>query len=402
MSLLNAFDQPDRNKLIVLALVGLLYSISIAYVISNIPAQKYRDDFFPRWYTSRQLITGGRSLYDPQNARELQPITPWPEANQYYYYPAYMFILTGPISLIPYPAARVIWTAAGLWSIWISIVLVAATSPRALSLNRLTVLLVFTTLSVPVFQHIIHAQFNAIGLLALAIVYYALFQKKYLLAGFFAGGLLFKPQATMLPVLVILLFTFFKRERWSFWVGFGAVSFLLWLIAESFERNWIVKLVNSLNTYAEITSVVDQFWNPFQIVNILLLGFTAWLVFKNRHCSETSANFLGLLVWSVTVNALMVPLYGMLHMVAIGTIVVMLINATNAVDKKLADRLWVGAILLFIAGLVSFITPLLLAGPTGAQIGSAEVVYKVIFPVAAGLATMPILLKPVCVNIRTD
>jgi hypothetical protein len=47
-----------------------------------------------------------------------------------------------------------------------------------------------------------------------------------------------------------------------------------------------------------------------------------------------------------------------------------------------------------VAGLAAFVTPLLLGGPTGAQITGAEMVYRFTLPVALGLAALPLILHP--------
>jgi hypothetical protein len=58
----------ERQKLIILTIVGLLYSVGVAYLLQNLPTSRFTSDLFHRWYASRMLLTTGRSLYDWANA----------------------------------------------------------------------------------------------------------------------------------------------------------------------------------------------------------------------------------------------------------------------------------------------------------------------------------------------
>ncbi len=92
----------DRSKLVVLALVGLIYSVGIAYLLPSLPNQLYNNDFFARWYASKMLLTTGRSLYDWANAYELAGVTGWPQVYDYrFYYPASLLIFTAPYLCSP-------------------------------------------------------------------------------------------------------------------------------------------------------------------------------------------------------------------------------------------------------------------------------------------------------------
>ena len=62
-------------------------------------------------------------------------------------------------------------------------IILANTLNPDFSINRMTILLVLVTLSVPVFQHTQYAQFNTIGILALALSYRALSQKRLSVGG---------------------------------------------------------------------------------------------------------------------------------------------------------------------------------------------------------------------------
>jgi len=386
-------NSQDRQKFVVLILVGLLYSFSVAYVFVSLPQQRFTDDFFPRWYASRMLLSTGRSLYDWSNASELVDIVGWPLADQLgYYYPAYLLIFTGPLALIPYEAARWIWTVFGLWCVWLGIVILARELIPDLSINKLTILLILTTIAIPVLQHTLNAQFNAVGVLALALSYRALHRQKYLLAGVWAGGLLIKPQATLLPLLCLLLWTILQPERRRFWLGLGLVSLLFWALAELFEPHWVMTLWGTLERYQRTRAVVDTIGNPYQTVAMLLLAVTIWLTIRLRRITVQAPAFAGLMGWAISINALIIPLYGMLHMVLVGVLAVVLLAGFHQSYPRLTPCVWGTIIGLFVAGLVAFAGPLFLTGVTGLQITISEMVYKTTLPILSGLASLFLIL----------
>lgn len=385
-------DPQERLKLIVLFLVGLVYSISIAWFFATLPNQRYTDDFFPRWYASEKLLTTGRSLYDDHNATELVDIVGWPIASQLgYYYPAYLLLFTAPLALIPYELARFLWTFLGMWSVWGSILLMARSLTPQLSVNRVTVLLILTTISVPMLQHTLNAQFNAVGTLALALTYVALYRKRYLWAGFWAGGLLFKPQTALLPLLVFLLWTAARRERWSFWLGLGTVSLAWWGVAEIFEPAWVVHFWQSLDQYTPVQSVLDRLWNPYQGVSLILGGMTLWFVFRLRAAAASDTGFVGLLVWALALNSLVVPLFGMLHMVIIGLLWAALLRGYARFNPRFLSGVWWGGLAALVAGILAFVLPLVFTGVSGRQITLSEFVYKITIPLLASAAASPLL-----------
>ena len=380
----------DRQKLIILIIVGLLYSIVVAYFFQGLPRVRLTSDFFPRWHASNQLLTNGRSIYDWTNATEVSEVTGWPRLNELgYYYPAYLLIFTAPLALLPYEVAHVLWVVFGLWCLWLGIFIFARLLPLNLSLNRLTVLLALMTTAVPVFQHTLYAQFNSIAVLALGFVYLALYKERYLVAGLWAGGLLFKPQAVLLPLIFILLWSAFKRERWPFWLGLGSVSIGLWGIAELLEPNWVMSFLQSLGSYVRIYSVIDiLLWNPYQLISITLFGLTLWLIFRFRQVAANDTPFYGLLAWTICLNALIIPMFGMLHIVLLGPVFVILLSSFEVYYPTMARWLWLGTIGLFVAGLLAFILPLLLTDSTGLQINFSEGVYRFTMPILLGIITL--------------
>jgi hypothetical protein len=391
---MNTLNSQERQKFMILIVIGLLYSLSVAYIFASLPNQRLTDDFFPRWHASKMLLTTGRNLYDWTNAREVSAFTGWPHTNQLgYYYPAYLLLFTAPLSIIPYEVARFIWTVFGLWCLWLGTVIFARELTPNLSVNRLTLLLVLMTISVPVLQHTLNAQFNALGVLALALTWRALHQEKYLLAGVWAGGLLFKPQATLLSLFSLLVWSALERNRGRFWAGLALSGVALWSLAEVSEPGWFFHFWRALGHYEPVHSVVDRIWNPYQIISLTLVVITVWLTFCLRHVPASAAPLSGLLIWTLNLNALIVPMFGMLHVVQIEPVFAIFLSCFAALYPSFAPWVWMGTIGLFVAGLLAFVIPLLLTGLSGLQITTAEIVYKVAMPTLLSLASLPLIFN---------
>jgi hypothetical protein len=68
-----------------------------------------------------------------------------------------------------------------------------------------------------------------------------------------------------------------------------------------------------------------------------------------------------------------------------------LLNGFAQFYPQYVNWLWVGTVGLFVAGMLTFVIPLLLTGFTGAQISSAELVYRFTLPVLLSLAALPLI-----------
>jgi hypothetical protein len=260
----------------------------------------------------------------------------------------------------------------------------------------LTVLLVLITLSMPVLQHTLNAQFNAVGVLALALSYQALAREKYLAAGLWAGGLLFKPQATILPLGLFLLWSLFESPRRRFWVGLGLSSFLFWAVAEFLEPGWLTTFRDSLKNYVPIQSALELIiGDPYRLVSLALAGLTLGAIVYYRPVTASSTVFAGLLAWTICLNALIVPMYGMLHMVLMGPLLALLLGGWSRFQPAYSTWIWWATVGFLGVGILALVIPLLLNSPaTGLQIVITELVFRLTMPVLAGLAAWPLILSP--------
>jgi hypothetical protein len=174
------------------------------------------------------------------------------------------------------------------------------------------------------------------------------------------------------------------------------ISVALWGIAELLEPNWVVSFLQMLNSYVPIQSVVDiLFWNPYQIISIGLLGGMLWLIYQQQAVAPESLAFSGLLAFAICINALIIPMFGMLHIVLMGPVLVMILSGYQNHYPVYARQMWVVVLGMLGAGWLAFILPLLLTDSTSLQITAAEWVYRFTMPVVLGLASLPLIFYPV-------
>jgi hypothetical protein len=234
--------EDDKKKLLMLVTVGFLFCLAFAFVINRNPIALHQSDIYLRWYAIDKLFSDARDLYDSRNGEEVTSYA-WGEQGYpltlNFYYPAHLLVLIGPLALLPYPVAHLIWTVAGqifyLAAVWLSMRLVDWPD----SVNKRTAFVVAAALFIPFTQHTIWGQFNTIAVLSLVLCLYALRKGHHGLAGVFAIGFTFKPHTTVLTLAFLILWALFKRERWPFLFGFGLSALVTWSFSQAgFWISW--------------------------------------------------------------------------------------------------------------------------------------------------------------------
>jgi hypothetical protein len=385
----------EDKKSIVLAVVGFLFSFSFALVLGKNSAALYRSDFYLRWYAVDKLFVEGRSLYDQRNGEEVTAEV-WGEGGslwtENFYYPGHLMVLIGPLALLPYPMAHLVWTFVGqafyLLAVWLCMRLYGWPD----SINRQTVFMVAAVLFIPYLQHTIWSQFNTIGILSLVLCLYALRGHKYGLAGILAVGLTFKPHATVLILVFLLSWALFKRERWRFFVGFGVAALVMWAIAEALQPGWVIGFLSRLGEYGPAQSVLDRFWNPYQLVAVGLCLAALVILIQNRHAPVSSTAFSACITLSFGIWSLVVPVLGMVHMVLLPIVVVLLLSSLRTDFPTLYRPALYGVVVLYILGIVGFVWGLSSPELYGKHITWSQYAYKVATPIVIGLFSLPLAL----------
>ncbi|MCA9973315.1 MAG: DUF2029 domain-containing protein [Anaerolineales bacterium] len=360
--------------------VGIGFVVSLAVVLNLVPLIRHKSDFFLRWYASKQLLEIDRPLYSTLNSEETELIT-YGEGGSSgylgvtYYYPAFMLILTAPLSYLPYPAAHLVWTIAGQLMLFVALWLLMNERGWPGTVNGRSLFLGLVTVSVPFLQHTIWGQFNTIGVLALAGAYLALRKGHLVTAGVLATGLLFKPQAYLFPLLFLLFWALWRRSRWPFLTGFGVASAALWGIGALLEPGWVRSFLTALAGYEPAGSVVDLFFNPYQITAVILTLYALAVMVGARETEPGDPAWIAALATAAALWALIVPILGLFHLLIFPAVLVLLLPQWRA-------RKWVAWSLLGVwaAGWAAFLAGLAIGD--GSHIRWTGLAYEAVLPVA--------------------
>jgi hypothetical protein len=202
-------------------------------------------------------------------------------------------------------------------------------------------------------------------------------------------GLLIKPQNYLLTIAYLLLWALWQRRRRPFLWGAAIAGAFLWLIPALFEFNWVENFLASLGGYIPVTSVVDGFWNPYQLVaGALLLGCLA-LMLRERHAPADSPAFTALIALSLSIWALVVPIEGMFHVVAMPGAIILLLSLYQHEDKRLYRGILITLLVVYLAGWAGFLISLSSVELYGRHIFWSELAYKVVLPVLITAMALP-------------
>lgn len=385
----------DRKKLIVLAVVLLVYSLAFSYLLSVQGQVLARSDHFSRWYPTQKLFTEGRSLYDPRNRLEVNALNEIriDPLSSSFFYPAHLILLTAPLVVFAYPLAHFIWVfliqvfyIAGIWLIW-------RENGWPETVNRFTVFLLMAVFFIPNVQNTIWGQFNTVAVLSLASTYLALKHGRDGLAGFFALGLTFKPQALVLTIAFLTLWALVNR-RWKFLLAFGLACLISWFFAEWFEPNWVVKFLIGLQEYVahhKPVGILDVL-GPLKIPLIVLILIACCFYFYLRRDSQPgSPAFDGLLVVSFFVWWFVVPVLGMMHLVVLPLAVALVLPHLHKSYPGYYRTALYGLVIFYLFGIAGFVYGLSRPELYGLHIRLADRAYKDLLPIWALIIAYPLI-----------
>jgi hypothetical protein len=354
---------------------------------------RLKADIYLRWYATEKLFSEGRNLYDERNGQEVDDIVYGAASGLEpgYYYPAHLLIFTGPLALLPYSAAHLLWTVAVQLFYLIGIWLMIRHARWPASINYETLFLILSVLFLPHLQHTIWGQFNTIGVLSLVGCYLALQHNRLGWAGVWAIGLTFKPHGLVLTLLFLLLWAVIQRTRWQFLAGFFAAGSILWLMPALWQPAWVIDFWVSLDNYIPVSSVVDGVWNPYNLVSIVLVVGTLSVLCWKRHADQHSPAFLGCLLLSLAVWSLVVPILGMFHILVFPPFLVLLLAFYQHNYNRYYRPLVFAFLLIYIAGLSVFLLGLSRPEWYGLHITWSQAVYNGLLPLFVGLLAWPML-----------
>jgi len=385
----------SQKKLWILALMGIFFTLALSLTLNRVPFIRHKSDFFLRWHATVKLIEERRNLYDARNGEDISEIVYGGnldyETN--FYYPAFLIIFTAPLSLVSYPIAHIIWTTAVQLFYLIGIWLIIQEVGWPQKVNHITVLMLVCVLFVPYFQHTIWGQFNTIGMLSLAMCWITLRRSKYGLAGALSTGMLIKPHSSVLVLVFLFIWVVAKKTRWYFLVGFSVTSFVLWLVPELIQPGWVFDFIKSLGGYVPTKSVLDQWWNPNQVLAVTLTLGAIFLFLRLRNTSIASPQFAACLGISLYVWALIVPIIGVFHILMFPITMIMLLSHLQHIYPRLYKVALSCFGAIYVLGWIGFIAGLPSADLYGMHIIWSEMAHKSALPVISILFSLPLLVS---------
>jgi hypothetical protein len=224
---------------------------------------------FPGFYAPAVILArhGGESLYDPELQRAIENEF-WPSFNGEFYmsvYPPYFDMMLAPLAWLSHLAARHLWTA-------VSILLFLGTLRLLGAMNscvrgNLLVAGVASLLLAPLFIAVFGGQNTALSMFLFAAACRLSSEQKPaddLMAGFFLGFWLYKPQFGLLAIFLPLI-----AGRTKIFLGAlvpSGIYFLLGVLAQGWS--WPLKWLAAVNQFAAQNFLSNQ----DAMVSILGLG----------------------------------------------------------------------------------------------------------------------------------
>jgi hypothetical protein len=297
---MKSLSQNPEAKKIVIFLQLALWVISVASIawlwdrwMLDGPHGPYRwvgMDFAPFWVGVRDMLHGINPYSQETNLKTQIIVYGGPAAGQdpmMFVYPAWMFILIAPFSLMPYKWAVILYSGTMLWAILNLLYQLASRLGQQNYLARSLWLawLVFGNLPFMVIS-ITKGQLGYLCILALFTAY-TIWKQKPMLGGIVLGLALIKPTVTVIPVMGFLFWAIYQRN-WKFFYGF--VFCITTLLATSLltAGNWLPGYFKMLSIKGGMPvlwsmDVLSMPWNILFIATFIsILFFAVYLSLKKN------------------------------------------------------------------------------------------------------------------------
>ena len=355
----------------------------------------------PRWYAAHQYVAESRSIYDPQNSLEVFSLNHPPSEIRdeetiypaHFFYPAHLMLLVLPFTALPFPLAFWIWLVLVQIFLIMGIYWLAKTVGWPHTPNQLAIYMMLSIFFIPSIQNTIWGQFNTLSVISLVLVYLFLRRERYALAGVCALGLTFKPQAMLLTIVFLLIWSIADRRRWAFALSFGLACLAAWAFAERIQPSWVGGFLEAVRAYSAIhhpQGVLAALGPSGSVLNILLILLTIGVFVWNRAYPRDSIPFAGTLVLSLSVWWIVVSVLGMMNLVALPLALIWLFAGLEKLRPALYRFALVFYPLLYFLGLAGFLYGLTRPELYGLHTELSELAYKIVAPIVTAILAIPL------------
>lgn len=212
-----------------------------AYVVHSGPAV----DFYPMWLAARSAA-GGISPYGEAFAARLAGEWGAPFVSAGFAYPLPALLAVAPLAVLPFDAAAVIWTAAGMAGVWAA---VAPGNQVAWDRSALAALL---AAFMPFWQAVVLGQATLLVLAAFGLFAVAERRKMHALTGLAIMLMTLKPQAGI--VLAAFALWSVRRTAAAHWAAAYCAAW--WAAPFLFDPAWPVEWIRQMWAYRSVVSPV--------------------------------------------------------------------------------------------------------------------------------------------------
>ena len=280
---------------VLLAIAAPVWHLHI--IDRHMPFQK--NDLVSRWIGTRDALHG----MDPYSAAVTQEIQtayygrPLTSADtvdgQQFFYPAYLVPLLAPLTWMSWPTAQLVFLIGLLPLLAGSFWLCLRSLDLPLGRHRTTLILLLAMASWPVMWGLRLQQLTLVVTILIFTSCFLLKRGHVVPAGILLAISTFKPQL-VLPLLAWLLVWALLQRMWSFIVSFASTLAVLALWTEKIVPHWFAHWKQGLNGYGAQHVLPLQnsvgHW-PGLALTVLLVAYSATLLWKLRRCSASSREF---------------------------------------------------------------------------------------------------------------
>jgi len=298
-----------RRLYIVIGFFVLLFVLLIFGNLLIVKANPGGLDFFSHWYATRIYIKDGVNPYSDISISRLAEAIDFelnPADGEVYRFvaPLFSIVLYAPLSLVgDFTIARAIWMALLEISIVICGVLLMNWFPWKKNLIITTILSLVTLFALPSVMAVTKGSLVVAGMLLFCVAATLILKKHDEAAGSLLAFSLVQPPLFFIGVLVILIWSGFRKRSRIIWWFLGTftllVGFTMLLIPD-----WIISYTQILTNYTNVNPMqpsveIDNLMTyrlMLKSVAILILLFYEWIIIKEAGKRRIAWNFALLLV----------------------------------------------------------------------------------------------------------